>query len=149
MIQLFIKGILLRLIKIIKSFNHHQLYTNIAGFCFWNLKLMVERRIKLEILEAYNLTFEKAFELGKYGIQVEHFPYKCEKSEDEDSELPQDHWGNIVFTVQNSDQGDKVFELKTFLFLQGIFFDSGAFLGGPELQLDWQIDWSFHLYDLK
>ncbi len=58
----------------------------------------------MEILDARNLTIQKAFELEKYGILLTQFPVKCDDSDTEYSELPIALWCNLNFIVKGSDQ---------------------------------------------
>ena len=104
---------------------------------------------------AYNLVAQKVIELRDGGIDVyiKH-PFITANinhtaAYEISGELPKALWNYVTFCEVSKEQMQQIFEAKNYLNGFGIYFDSGAFIASERPSPDWQLDWSFTLFDLK
>jgi hypothetical protein len=105
--------------------------------------------------DAYNLVAQKVIELRDSGIDVHiKHPFKTAKINHTAAykitgELPEELWNYITFNEVSKEQMQQIFEAKNYLNGFGIYFDSGAFIAAERPSPDWQLDWSFTLFDFN
>ena len=97
----------------------------------------------MNILDAYELTLEKALETGVDVEIVKHKPHPDNIKKFAGKGLPVEKWRRVQFKVDNEIDILKISEAANYLGQAGITFDSG----GTQCIRDWEIDWSFDVSD--
>lgn len=99
----------------------------------------------MNVIEAYELTLDKLEELKAKGFEVKmvqpkvaHNKETVEKYNRPDR-LPPDMWLHVSIGIKSEKDQNDIFELKKYLAMAGISFDTGGWQG----YRDWELDWSF------
>jgi hypothetical protein len=102
----------------------------------------------MNVLEAYNLTMDKITSLKNKGIKVKQVAPTHKPTNLENSTIDHIHfnlWNHITFVPKTEKEWRMVYAAGRELHSLGIYFDTGNGSG----ERDWEIDWSFHLFNNK
>lgn len=105
-----------------------------------------------EVEEAYDVVMDAVQEMEASGIEVTVVTARSVndpvivRKYSAPERLPPGKWKHVTFHPKDRERVKVIEQIQEGLNHRGIRFDTGHSLGQKDLEVDWELDWSFHVY---